>query len=250
MIPLIEMEHIHKWYGNNHALNDVDFEVYPGEVVALLGDNGAGKSTLVNILSGVTRLSEGKIKYKGKEVEVKSVKDARELGIETVYQNQALIRDFSVARNVFLGRELTKGYGPIKILDMPKMRTDAEKVTKQIKLKIPNMDQEVRFCSGGEAQGVTIARAIYFKSELVILDEPTTALSVEGVNEVMGFVMELKKCGVSCIIITHRVDQVYPIVDRFVFLIRGKKVHEACKKDMTVQEIELYLVTASNKSVD
>ena len=244
------MEHIHKWYESNHALDDVDFKVYPGEVVIIVGDNGAGKSTLANILAGVVPLSKGKIKYKGKEVEIKSVKDSRKLGIEAVYQNQALIGIFSVSRNIFLGREIVKGYGPIKILDVPTMRKKSEMLTKALKLKIQSMDQEARFCSGGEAQGITMARALYFKSELVILDEPTTALSVEGVKAVIGFVRELKEAGIACIIVTHRIDQVYPIADRFVYLIRGKKLGEIYKKDTTVEEVERFLTKAPSLSGD
>jgi simple sugar transport system ATP-binding protein len=241
MIPLIEIEHIHKWFENVHALNDVSLKVYPGEVLVLVGDNGAGKSTLVNILAGVIQPTEGKIKCMGKEVKIRSVEDSRKLGIEAVYQEQALLNTFTVTQNIFINREIVKGASLFKILDFKKMNQEAEKLTKALKLKIPNMNQEVRFCSGGERQGVAIARALYFKSKLVILDEPTTALSVEGVDALLSFVKALKSEGIACIIVTHRIDQIFPIADRFVFLLRGKKVREICKKDTNLNEVEDFL---------
>jgi simple sugar transport system ATP-binding protein len=147
--PFLKLENIHKFYGSVHALKGVDFEVGFNEVVGLIGDNGAGKSTLVGIIAGSIPKSSGRIFIKGKEVEIKSVKDARSLGIEMVYQDQAVVDILSVAKNIFLGRELLRP-GLIKLLDMDRMRAEAEKITRSLGLNIATPDQEVRFCSGGK----------------------------------------------------------------------------------------------------
>jgi simple sugar transport system ATP-binding protein len=194
-MSFLKMENIHKFYGSVHALKGVDFEVgsneivglvgdKSNEIVGLVGDNGAGKSTLVGLIAGSLSKSEGKIFVKGKETDIPSVKSARDLGIETVYQDQAVVETLSVAKNIFLGRELLRP-GLFKLLDMKKMEKEAEESTKSLGLDIASPDQEVRFCSGGERQGVAISRAMYFKAELVILDEPTAALSVVGVRKVL-----------------------------------------------------------------
>ncbi|MCS7114115.1 MAG: ATP-binding cassette domain-containing protein [Nitrososphaerota archaeon] len=234
--PFLKMENIHKFYGSVHALKGVDFEVQPNEVVGLIGENGAGKSTLIGIISGSIQKSSGRIFVKGKEVEIPSVKAARDLGIETVYQDQAVIDIMSVAKNVFLGRELLKP-GLIKLMDMERMRREAEGVTGLLGLNI-SPDQEVRFCSGGERQGVAIARAMYFKAELVILDEPTAALSISAAQKVLDFVRQLKDSGVSCIIISHNLHHVYPVADRIVVLSKGEKVADMKKEETSIEELE------------
>lgn len=234
-LPLVRVEDIYKWYGKVQALKGINLEVYPGEVVGLIGDNGAGKSTLIKILSGVLYKNRGKIYWKGEEVNIFSVKEARNLGIETVYQDQAVIGCLSVAQNIFMGRQPVKSWGPIKILDKSKMREESEKLAKDLKLNIPSADQEVRFCSGGERQGVAISRAMYFKAKLVILDEPTTALAISGVNKVLNFITRLKEEKIASIFVTHNLYHVYPVADRFVVLSRGEKVADVEKKDITVQ---------------
>jgi len=234
--PFLRMEGIHKFYGSVHALKGVDFEVGFNEVVGLVGENGAGKSTLIGIISGSIPKSSGRIFVKGKEVEIPSVKAARDLGIETVYQDQAVIDIMSVSKNVFLGRELLKP-GLIKLMDMERMRGEAEGVTSLLGLNI-SPDQEVRFCSGGDRQGVAIARAMYFKAELVILDEPTAALSISAAQKVLEFVRQLKDSGVSCILISHNLYHVYPVADRIVVLGRGQKVADMRKEETSIEELE------------
>jgi len=234
--PFLRMEGIHKFYGSVHALKGVDFEVGFNEVVGLVGENGAGKSTLIGIISGSIPKSSGRIFVKGKEVEIPSVKAARDLGIETVYQDQAVIDIMSVSKNVFLGRELLKP-GLIKLMDMERMRGEAEGVTSLLGLNI-SPDQEVRFCSGGDRQGVAIARAMYFKAELVILDEPTAALSISAAQKVLEFVRQLKDSGVSCILISHNLYHVYPVADRIVVLSRGQKVADMRKEETSIEELE------------
>jgi len=213
----LKMENIHKFYGSVHALKGVDFEVGINEIVGLVGDNGAGKSTLVGIIGGSIPKSSGKIFVKDKEVEIPSVKAARDLGIEMVYQDQAVVETLSVAKNIFLGRELCKP-GLIKLLDMKTMRKEAERITKSLGLNIATPDQEVRFCSGGERQGVAISRAMYFKAELVILDEPTAALSLTGVQKVLEFIRQLKASGAS--------------------VIKGKKIADMRKDETSIEELE------------
>jgi len=216
------MENIHKFYGSVHALKGVDFEVGINEIVGLVGDNGAGKSTLVEIIAGSIPKSSGKIFVKGKEVEITSVKAARELGIEMVYQDQAVVETMSVAKNIFLGRELLKP-GLIKLLDMGGMKKEAERITKSLGLNIASPDQEVRFCSGGERQGVAISRAMYFKAELVILDEPTAALSIVGVQRVLEFIRQLKDSGASVILISHNLYHVYPLLIELLCSVKARK---------------------------
>ncbi|MEM2889508.1 MAG: ATP-binding cassette domain-containing protein [Candidatus Bathyarchaeia archaeon] len=234
--PFLKMEDIHKFYGSVHALKGVNFEVQHNEIVGLVGENGAGKSTLIGIISGSIQKSSGRIFVKGKEVEISSVKAARDLGIETVYQDQAVIDMMSVAKNIFLGRELLRP-GLIKLMDMEKMRREAESVTSLLGLNI-SPDQEVRFCSGGDRQGVAIARAMYFKAELVILDEPTAALSISAAQKVLEFVRQLKDSGVSCILISHNLYHVYPVADRIVVLSRGEKVADIKKEETSIEELE------------
>ena len=237
-IPLIKVEDVCKWYGKVQALKEINFEIYPGEILGLIGDNGAGKSTLIKILSGVLSKNRGKIYWNGEETNISSVKEARNLGIETVYQDQAVIGCLSVAQNIFMGRQPIKSWGPIKILDKGMMREEAEKLAKDLKLHIPSTNQEIRFCSGGERQGVAISRAMYFKAKLVILDEPTTALAVSGVNKVLNFITRLKKEKIASIFVTHNLHHVYSVADRFMVLSRGEKVADVKKEETSVQDLE------------
>jgi len=245
--PLLEMRNIHKFFGKVHALKGVDFTVNKGEIVGLIGDNGAGKSTLIKIVSGVIPPDAGEIFWEGRKVEIRSVKDARSLGIETVFQEQALIDFFSASRNIFLGREPLIKIGPFGIIDYKKMNSEAMGLLKELRLRA-SPEVEVRFLSGGEKQGVAVARAIKFKSKLVILDEPTRALSVAGVAQVMEFVKRLKREEIACIFITHTLSHVYPIADRIVMLSRGVKVLDVEKEAYTIEELEDLIMKASTKA--
>ncbi len=233
--PLISGHKINKYYGKNHALKDLDFEVYPGEILGLIGDNGAGKSTLIKIISGVIPKNSGQICWKGKEVNITSVKQAINLGIETVYQDRAVVGCLSVAQNIFLGREPVFSWGPFKFLNKKKMCQETSKLAHNLKLNIPSPDQEVRFCSGGEMQGTAISRAMYFKAELVVLDEPTTALAISGVQKVLAFVEQLKKENIASIFVTHNLHHVYAAADRFLVMAQGGKVAEAKKEEIDVE---------------
>jgi len=237
MALLVDMKNIHKWFGSVHALRGVDFYVNYSEGVGLIGDNGAGKSTLIKILTGVLRQDKGEIFFKGKKVNFSSPKEARDNGIETIYQEQALADDLSVKRNLFMGKEPLRYIGPIGFLDHKKMEEESRRILMELGLKIPSMDQEARFCSGGERQGIAIARAMYFKADLVILDEPTRGLGITGVQRVLELLEELKRRGIAFIFISHNLYHVYPVVDRFVILARGKKIADLLKKDTSISEL-------------
>ena len=240
-VPFLRAENIHKFYGSVHALKGVSLDIWKGEVIGLIGDNGAGKSTLAGIIAGAIPKTSGKIYIKGREVEIRNVQDARRYGIEMVYQDHAVVDTLDVARNIFLGRELVKP-GLIKLLDIERMRKEAEKALKKLELRAPP-DREVKFLSGGERQGVAISRAMYFKAELVILDEPTAALSVSAARKVLDFVRQLKASGIACILISHNLHHVYPVSDRIVVLSRGVKIADMRKEETSVEELEEILIT-------
>jgi simple sugar transport system ATP-binding protein len=240
-MPLLSIKGLHKWFGKVHALNDINIDIYSGEVVGLLGDNGAGKSTLIKILAGVLQKDKGEIYWEGKKVEIKSVKDSRNLGIETVFQERGLIEGFNVDKNVFLGREPTTR---LKLIDYKKMEVETEKLMEKLGLRI-KPSQEARFCSGGEKQGIIVSRAMYFKAKLVNLDEPTRALSIRGVEQVRSFVRELKKENIACIFVTHNLEHVYPVADRFIVMARGEAVLNVEKKEVpTSHTLEELIIEA------
>ena len=236
---LLKMEGIHKWFGKVHALNGVDFEVKKGEVVGLVGDNGAGKSTLIKVISGYHRANEGKIFWGGEEVKISSPKDSRALGVETLYQEQALAPHLSIARNVFMGREPSSRLG---FMDKQTMNTESMEALASIGLHLRSPDVMVSTLSGGERQGVAIARAIHFEAKLVILDEPTIALSVKEVQEVLDFVQELKGKGIAVIIIAHNLYHVYSVADRIVVIAHGQELVNMQTKDTTVDYISKIIV--------
>ncbi|MBA7526836.1 Fructose import ATP-binding protein FrcA [subsurface metagenome] len=232
-LPLMKVRNIHKWYGKVHAVNGVSFIVNRGEIIGLVGDNGAGKSTLIKVLSGYHRPNEGEIFIEGEKVKINSPSHARALGIETVYQEQALVDSMSLARNFYMGREPVNRAG---FLNKQKMN-ECIKILHRIGLFIKSPDFLVRSLSGGEKQGVAIGRAMYFKAKLVLLDEPTTALSVKEVRTVLDFVKEFKEANISVIFITHNLQHVYAIADRFLILEKGKAVKDIEKDATSVEEL-------------
>jgi simple sugar transport system ATP-binding protein len=236
---LLKLEGIHKWFGKVHALQGVDFEVKKGEVVGLVGDNGAGKSTLIKVISGYHRASEGKIFWEGQEIKISSPKVSRALGVETLYQEQALAPHLSIARNIFMGREPSSRLG---FLDKQTMNTESMDALTSIGLNLRSPDLMVSILSGGERQGVAIARAIHFEAKLVILDEPTIALSVKEVQEVLEFVKELKDKGIAVIFITHNLYHVYSVADRIVVIAHGNELANMQTKDTTVDSISSIIV--------
>jgi len=231
---LLKMVNIHKWFGRVHALRGVDFTVHRSEVVGLCGDNGAGKSTLIKVASGYHNADAGQIFFEGREVKLRSPKDARALGIETVYQEQALCPHLSIARNIFMGREPVSVLG---LLDQRKMNEESMQALANMGLRLRSPHAVVSALSGGQREGVAIARAIHFKAKLVILDEPTIALSVKEVREVLDFVRHLRDQGVAVVFITHTLHHVFSVADRIVVLAHGCNLVDMRTRDATVDEL-------------
>ena len=235
--PLVQMVKISKSFGTVQALKDVDFDVHHQEVMGLVGDNGAGKSTLIKILTGVYPPDSGEIYFEGKKVKISSPKDARDLGIETVYQDLALIPLMSISRNFFLGREPVKRLGPFRLLDKRRMDETVKEALAEIGIRVRSPDEEVAVLSGGERQSVAIGRAMHFGAKLLILDEPTAALSIKESQKVLDFVLEAKERGLSIIFITHNIYHVYSVADRFTILEHGRKVAVLRKDEVSAEEI-------------
>lgn len=237
---LVRMEHIDKFFGPVQALNDVSFTVRKGEIVGLLGDNGAGKSTLIKILSGALTADSGDIYLNGNKVRIRDTTDAIGLGIETIYQDSALVTQLSITRNLFLGRELIKGPRFLNRMDQGAMDELSRELLKQVGItKEISPTTPISSLSGGERQAVAISRAMQFKSELIILDEPTNNLGVEETQGVLRFVRSARDSGSSCIFIAHNIYHVFQVVDRIVVLRRGKKVADDIDpKQTTIEEVE------------
>ena len=241
--PLYELRGICKSFGRVEALRNVDMQVYPGEIIGLVGDNGAGKSTLIKILSGIHSPDRGTIQYRGRSVRIGSYRDSQGIGIATIYQDRALVDSVSIYRNIFMGNELTKASG---VLDKRRMRDHSLRVlTESISIGLRDPDALVGDLSGGQKQAVAIARAIHFKAQLLLLDEPTNALSVKESQQVMQYVERLKREGVSGIFVTHNLYHVYSIADRFVVLNRGVKVGDYLKSEVTLRRLEEIIVAGA-----
>jgi simple sugar transport system ATP-binding protein len=237
---LVRMEHINKFFGRVQALNDVTLSVRRNEIIGLLGDNGAGKSTLIKILSGALRADSGDIYIDGSKVDIRNTTDAIAQGIETIYQDSALVTQLSIARNLFLGREPVKGPRLLDRLDQNAMNEVARRLLKQVGItkEIPPTTP-ISALSGGERQAVAIARAMHFDSDLIILDEPTNNLGVDETKGVLRFVRSARDSGHSCIFIAHNIYHVFQVVDRIVVLRRGKKVADDIDpKQTTIEAVE------------
>ncbi len=237
---LVRMTGIVKNYGAVHALRGVDLMVREREVVGLLGDNGAGKSTLIKILSGAVRPSGGEIRIRGRQVEFRSTADAIAHGIETIYQDSALVTQLSIARNLFLGREPRIGPRFIDRMDQGEMERVARELLRQVGITkdIPP-STPVSALSGGERQAVAIARAMHFDSDLIILDEPTNNLGVAETQGVIRFVRNARDTGHSCVFIAHNIHHVFQVVDRIVVLRRGEVVADDIDpRETTIEAVE------------
>ncbi|GHO97085.1 sugar ABC transporter ATP-binding protein [Reticulibacter mediterranei] len=235
--PLIEVQHVSKYFGHVIALNDISMSVSAGEVMCLLGDNGAGKSTLIKILSGVHQPSEGHYLVEGKEVHFTSPRHALSAGIATVYQDLAMIPLMSISRNFFLGAEPTKGWGPLRRFNV----AYADRVTREelakMGIHVRDTAQPVGTLSGGERQSVAIARAVYFGAKVLILDEPTAALGVKEAGIVLRYIAQARARGLGVIFITHNPHHAYPIGDRFTLLNRGRSYGTFTKAEVSREEI-------------
>ncbi len=240
--PLVKMEHISKSFGKIRALKNVDLTVNQREIVGLLGDNGAGKTTLIKTLVGIHAADQGTIYFDGKKIAFSSPREARDMGIETVYQDLALVELMSISRNFFLGREPTK-LGSLRVLDVRKMDEICKKVLTEIGIRVRSTSEPVSHLSGGERQSIAISRAMHFGAKLLILDEPTAALSVKEVNKVLNYVREVRDHGLSVIFITHNVNHVYLVADRFTILEHGEKLGDYRKEEVTTEEVSQMIAT-------
>lgn len=223
MTALLELTGISKSFGTLEALRDVDLEIGESEAVGLIGDNGAGKSTLVKILSGVYPPTSGSIALGGERVNFHSPLDARRSGIEMIYQDLALAEDLDVASNIFLGRELRKRYGPFSLLDRKVMRAETTRMLDELGLQV-EADREAGMLSGGERQMVAVARALQFEPRILLMDEPTAALSSEKIRVLFELVDGLKQRGVSILLVSHRFTDILHVCDRIVVFRQGELV--------------------------
>ncbi len=249
---LLELRNIRKSFGTVVALDGVDFSLYPGEVVALLGDNGAGKSTLVKILSGVQQADSGTMCIKGVPVDLRqhTVAKARQLGVETVHQGSSLAEKQPLWRNVFIGRHITNRLGFINVAREKSETLDILNGRLGLRGVGIHADAEVKVLSGGERQGLAIGRAMHFQSDIVILDEPTTALSLKEVDKVLDFIGQLKAAGKSCIFISHNVRHAHLASDRFILLDRGIKVGEYQKTELDQDQLMHALMDAASRRIE
>lgn len=247
----IRLENIQMHYGKVEALKNINFEVGKNEIVGLIGDNGAGKSSLIKIMTGVEKPTNGNIFIKDEKISFEgySVKKVHDLGIETVYQTSSLGEKQPLWRNFFVGRQIHNRFG---FIDIKKQKEIAQEMLLD-KIGFRGLgitvDSPVSELSGGERQGVAIGRAMYFDAELIILDEPTVALSLKEVAKVLKFVKEIKKSGRSCVFIEHNIHHVYELCDRFVILDRGKVEKIVEKKNVTLNELQNYMLSLTETKI-
>lgn len=238
MTPLLEVRNLSKNFGPVQALNDLTMHVAAGEVVALAGDNGAGKTTLIKAISGVYRPSSGSIRLGGEEVSFSSPQEARERGIETIYQDLALADNLSIGANIFLGREpMTRRFGFLPVLDRKKMAQAAKETMALLDFHVNRMEAPVSNFSGGQRQAVAIGRAVYWNARILIMDEPTAALGVPEQRKVISLIHQLKAQGRGVVFISHNLQDIFAVSDRIVVLRRGVMAGERRIADTTHDEV-------------
>jgi simple sugar transport system ATP-binding protein len=235
--PLLELRDVGKTFGTVIALDGISTTVRAGEVTCVLGDNGAGKSTLIKILSGVHRPDRGAVLLDGVPVDWSAPREALDAGIATVYQDLAMIPLMAVWRNFFLGREVTKGWGPLRRFDSAQARRVTRQALGDMGIDIRDPDQPVGTLSGGERQSVAIARAVHFGARVLILDEPTSALGVRQAGVVLRYIAQARDRGVGVVFITHNPHHAFPVGDRFLLLGRGRSLGDFAKDEITQQEV-------------
>jgi fructose transport system ATP-binding protein len=248
--PILTARGLVKRYGRVTALDNADFDLYPGEILAVIGDNGAGKSTLIKAICGAVTPDEGEIKLEGKTLHFKTPMDARNAGIETVYQNLALSPALSISDNMFLGREVLKpgALGSIfRMLDRSAMEKRArEKLTELGLMTIQNISQAVETLSGGQRQGVAVARAAAFGSKVIIMDEPTAALGVKESRRVLELILDVKKRGLPIVLISHNMPHVFEVADRIHIHRLGRRLCTVNPKDFSMSDAVAFMTGAKS----
>ena len=234
---VLEAKSVSKFFGKITALNNVNLQITKGEVLGVVGDNGAGKSTLMKVLSGLYKPSEGSLFFEGNKVNLNRPRDSQNLGLEMVYQDLALAGNLPIGDNIFLGREPVKKMGPFNFLDHKKRKQLTEEHLAKLKINVKSADQKVEELSGGQRQAVAIARATAFDAKIVIMDEPTAALAVKEVGKVLDLILNLKNLGVSVIVISHRMDDIFSVCDRVMALFQGTNFAESTLKNTSRDEV-------------
>ncbi|CAM3132093.1 ATP-binding cassette domain-containing protein [Sporolactobacillus spathodeae] len=245
-IPRIEMRDIKKSFGKIQSLRGVNLELYPGEVLGLVGDNGAGKSTLMKVLSGVHIPDSGTMKFEGQPIQLNSPKDAKKHQIETIFQDLALCDTLDVASNLYLGREPVHFFN--QLIDQKKMHEQAKTELDRLGVTIPSTYVTVENLSGGQRQSVAIARAVIYSPKVLIMDEPTAALGVKEVRMVLELIQRVKRTGVSVILITHRLRDLFEVCDRITVLYEGRIIDNRPISDFTMESL-VASITAENEEV-
>jgi ABC-type sugar transport system ATPase subunit len=240
----IECKDIKKSFGSVEALKGVSISAKPGEVTAIIGDNGAGKSTLIKCISGVYSSDQGAILINGEEVNFTNPEESRSSGIETVYQTLSLIEDLSIWQNLFLNREITKGFGPFRVLNKSKMKDEASKMLKNLDVHIPSIKSRTRRLSGGQRQAVAICRAAGWGSSVVIMDEPTAALGVRETAKVEELIKRMKSQGLAILLISHNFDQVLRLADQ-IWVMRQGELMAGLRADETSGDELVALITGA-----
>jgi len=241
--PLIELRNVGKRFGGVVALEGMNLVIDPGEVVGLVGDNGAGKSTLIKILAGAHPHDSGLILIEGQRVTSLNPNTAKTLGIETVYQDLALVDTLDVPGNIFLGRELIRfGAGALRVLDKPGMDRRSQQLLDRLEVRLPHPELEVGLLSGGQRQSVAISRALFTNPKLVILDEPTSALAVREVEHVLALVRQLREQQVAVLFISHVLQEVFAVTDRIVVLRKGRKVTDLVTAETSLDTVVGFMV--------
>lgn len=223
-VPVLALRGVSKRFGAVQALSEVDFEVFPAEVVGLVGDNGAGKSTLVKVIAGAYRPDAGQYLFEGREVAVAGPRDAADLGVQTVYQDLALCDNLDVVANLYLGREEVRGDGALRLIDEIGMERKAQDSVRELHVRIPSLRSLIATLSGGQRQSVAVARAVMWNSKVVLLDEPTAALGVEQTKQVKELILRLREKGLGVVVISHNLADVFDVTDRIVVLRLGRRV--------------------------
>ena len=241
--PLAELRGISKRFGGVVALDQVNLAIRAGEVIGLVGDNGAGKSTLIKVLSGAYAPDQGEILFEGDRVHIRNPRSSKDLGIETVYQDLALVDTLDVPGNIFLGREIVRfGFGPLRVLNKARMAREAEQILKRLGISLETLRTEVGLLSGGQRQSVAISRAIFTEPKLVILDEPTAALAVKEVEHVLELVDNLREHNIGLIFISHVLQEIFTVADRIVVLRKGQKVADLLKEETSIDKVVNFMV--------
>ncbi len=245
-MSLLELHDVRKSFGAIEALRGVTFSVEAGSVVGLVGDNGAGKSTLMKTITGIHRPDSGEIRFDGAPLAGKDPGDIRKAGIEMIYQDLALARMRDVASNIFLGRELTHNVLGLKLIDVKRMRTEAEAMIAKLGARVKSVTQIAGLLSGGQQQSVAIARALTFNPKLVIMDEPTAALAVREIEHVLELIRTLASHGIAVILISHRLTDVFAVCDRIVVLRQGAVIADDPKSQTTMNAVVAHIVGATD----